>query len=127
MLSGIVYIDVGWHRGIHEKDGLPPTDEAEVQACWNIRDEADVDETLGEADFENAEFENVDDAIAWARERAPMVLVRLGPTEDKVYSAGERRATRDLPEHGGADLRPYPEWPPPDLRHTPNEARRPAG
>lgn len=63
-------------------------------------------------------FDEVDEAIVWGRERAPLVLVRLGPTEGSVYSAGERRATRQLPELGGTDLAPYPDWPPSDWPNT---------
>ena len=57
-------------------------------------------------------WEDPEEAIAWGRERAPLVLVLLGPREDSVYSAGERQATRELPEYGGTDLTPYPDWPP---------------
>lgn len=71
-------------------------------------------------------FDDVDEAIAWGRERAPMVLVRLGTTEAGVYSAGERRATRELPEFSGTDLIPYPEWPPADWPHTPVAPLSPA-
>jgi hypothetical protein len=107
--TGIVFVDVGWHRRTGERHGFPATDEAEVVACWNVDDETNpLDPVV------NAEFENVEDAIAWANERAPMVLVRLGSTEDKVYSTGERQATRELAEFGGTDLTPYPNWPPDD-------------
>jgi hypothetical protein len=63
---------------------------------------------------ESAHFEDADSAIAWARERAPMILVRFGPNEEDIYSAGERPATRELPEYGGTDLREYPPRPPTD-------------
>jgi hypothetical protein len=105
--TGIVFIDVGWHRRTGEKHGFPPTDEPEVSACWEVEDDTNpqrLADTRG--------FEDVDAAIAWARARAPLVLVRLGSTEDEMYSAGERLATRELPEYGGTDLTPYPEWPP---------------
>ena len=92
---GIVYIDVDWHRGER-------TDEPEVEAVW------DVDPV------ERQQFDGADEAIEWARARAPLVLVRLGPSEEECYSAGERHATRELPEEGGTDLRPYPIWPPRD-------------
>ena len=105
--SGIVFIDVGWHRRTGEKWGFPPSDEAEVEACWNVEDESNP-----QRPFVEAEFEHVDDAIAWARERASLVLVRLGPTEDEMYSADERLATRERAEEGGMDLTPYREWPP---------------
>jgi hypothetical protein len=105
--TGIINIDVGWHRRTGEKHGFPPTDEPEVIASWEVEDETNplrLSDTRG--------FEDVDEAIAWAQERAPLVLVRLGSTEDKMYSAGERQATRELPEYGGIDLTPYPDWPP---------------
>lgn len=92
-----------------EHYGLPPARQHEryVKACWNIRDDDDVEaRELAAADFELASFDDVEDAIAWGRERPPIVLVRLGSTEAGVYSAGERRATRELPEFGGTDLTP---------------------
>lgn len=107
--TGIVFIDVGWRRRTGEKDGFPPTDEPEVTACWNVEDDTNPQRL---ADMRG--FEDVDAAIAWARARAPLVLVRLGSGEDKMYSAGERLATRELPESGGTDLTAYPTWPPPD-------------
>lgn len=122
--TGIVYVDVGWKHLLDERDerhyGIPPSrgHEPEVSACWNVRNAEDVDDTLGEADFVMADFDDVDEAIAWARERASLVLVRLGPTEASIYSAGERRATRELLEFGGTDLTPHPEWPPSDWPNT---------
>jgi hypothetical protein len=53
-------------------------------------------------------WERAEDAISWARERAPRVLVRLGPTEDTIYSAGEV----DLTEFSDGSGRRYPLWPP---------------
>ncbi len=41
-----------------------------------------------EEEFERREFEAVDDAIKWGRQRAEIVLVRLGHSEDEAYSAG---------------------------------------
>jgi hypothetical protein len=105
--TGIAYIDVGWHRRIWEWHGVPPTHEPEVTACWNVEDDTNPQRLADTRGFEDA-----DEALAWARERAPLVLVRLGSTEDEVYSAGERLATRELPEYGGIDLTPYPVWPP---------------
>lgn len=40
-----------------------------------------------------------------------LVLVRVGPSEDEVYSAGVRLGTQQLPELGGTDLRALPRWP----------------
>jgi hypothetical protein len=59
-------------------------------------------------------WDDIDEAIAWGRARAPLVIVQLGSSEEDTYSAGERRATRELPEYGGTDLTPCPEWPPSD-------------
>jgi hypothetical protein len=86
-----VYIDVGWHRRTGEKHGLPPTDDPEILAV-----------TKGE----ERGFETVAAAVEWARERGPLVLVRLGPTPDSMYSAGEKQAMQD------ATL-PFATWPPP--------------
>lgn len=124
--TGIAYIDVGLDKLRDERDereyGLPPSRQGEpyVKACWNIRDDEEdgAPETLGGGDFEEAAFDDVDAALAWARERAPIVLVRLGATEAGIYSAGERQATHELPELGGTDLTPYPEWPPADWPNT---------
>jgi hypothetical protein len=104
--SGIVYIDVGWIRARDVQRGFE-TDEPEVSVCWDL-----TDHTHPQYPAVRASFETVDDAVSWARKRAPIVLVRLGPTEDQMYSAGERRATHQLAEYGGTDLTPYPEWRP---------------
>ena len=50
----------------------------------------------------------MEEAVAWGRERALKVLVRLGATEDSIYSAGESPVTRLSDGTGEA----YPEWPP---------------
>jgi hypothetical protein len=42
---------------------------------------------------EDAEFDSVEDAIRWGRERADVVLVRLGGDIEACYSAGSRPAT----------------------------------
>jgi hypothetical protein len=47
-------------------------------------------------------WDSVDDAIAWGRERAPIVLVRIGNTH---YSAGALHAEDD-------EDNPLPLWPP---------------
>jgi hypothetical protein len=121
--TGIAYITVGLGKRMDERDerlyGLPPAHQHEpyVRVCWNIKDDRDAP-VQGEAEFEDASFDNVEDAIEWARERAPMVLVRLWEDDTGVWSAGERRATHELPEYGGTDLTPYPEWPPGDWPNT---------
>ena len=105
---GIVFVDVEWHRrnrlGFAIVPGEPP-----VRAFWEPDDPEDPTNEGEWRDFEDPEA-----AIAWGRNRAPIVLVRIGSSEDDVYSAGDRVATRELPEYGGTDLRPYPPWPPSD-------------
>jgi hypothetical protein len=75
--------------------------------------------TGGTAAFdEDAEFEAVEDAIRWARERAEVVLVRLGGDIEACYSAGSRPAT----EHVDGSGWPFPPWPPstwPDYKGPP--------
>ena len=71
---------------------------------------------------EQAEFASVEDALAWARERARTVIVALGGTEDTFYSAGEVRANEYV-DGSGKD---YLEWPPdnwPDYRGPDAERR----
>jgi len=53
-------------------------------------------------------WRRIEDAISWGRARAPRVLVRLGATEDTIYSAGEIRLTQMSDGSG----EPYPVWPP---------------
>ena len=57
---------------------------------------------------DGGEFEAIEDAIAWARARAPIVSVMLGFSEPVVFSAGERYEPGEEP---GTD--PLPTWPPP--------------
>jgi hypothetical protein len=52
-------------------------------------------------------WDDLHDAVAWGNERAPRVMVRLGTTEDTIYSAGEIRLTRNADGSGV----PYPIWP----------------
>ena len=52
-------------------------------------------------------WDDVEEAIAWARERAPHVLVRVGSDDTTIYSAGEIRLARLADGTGDA----YPEWP----------------
>jgi len=53
-------------------------------------------------------WDDVDEAIAWGRQRATHILVRLGSDDTSVYSAGEVRLSRYA--EGTGDT--YPEWPP---------------
>ncbi len=94
-LSGIVYVT-------RERDDLG---RIVYSAHWEPEDERAQDVT-------GPRCRDVEEAIAWGRDRAETVLVRLGPFEEGVYSAGERRATREIEELGGTDLRPFAEWPP---------------
>jgi hypothetical protein len=67
-------------------------------------------------------FDGVDEAIAWARPHAPIVLVRLGNTEDTFYSAGLTRANQRVDGTAGD----YPDWPPdnwPDYKGPASETR----
>ena len=46
-------------------------------------------------------WDDIEDAIAWGRERAPVVLLRVGETEPQVhYSAGEEDPS-GIPPSGG--------------------------
>lgn len=49
-------------------------------------------------------WEGAEDAIAWARQRAPVVVIRLGSRDDTYFSAGEV----DVVDAG----RPMKKWPP---------------
>jgi hypothetical protein len=53
------------------------------------------------------EFETVEDAVEWARARAPLVLVTLGFANPVSFSAGERYEPGEDPETD-----PLPTWPP---------------
>jgi len=57
---------------------------------------------------EEAEFDSVKQAIAWGRERADMVLVRLGSDPEAVYSAGRDHAAWRTDGSGWR----FPLWPP---------------
>ena len=56
---------------------------------------------------EESGFDDVEVAIAWGRERAEIVFVRLGAMNDTVYSAGRMRA-RTRPSRSGVPARPRP-------------------
>lgn len=53
-------------------------------------------------------WNDVEEAVAWGRARAPRVLLRLGADESSIYSAGEQPLTRFSDGSGPA----YPEWTP---------------
>ena len=57
---------------------------------------------------EESEFDSVDDAIRWGRERADVVIVRLGADFEAHYSAGSRAATLFTDGTGWR----FPVWPP---------------
>ena len=78
---------------------------------------------LGHLPVEGCWFESVDAAIQWTRLRSPIVLVRLGRTDDYTYSAGSTVAN-ELVDGSGTY---YPEWPPdnwPGYRGPSAESRR---
>jgi hypothetical protein len=75
-----------------------------------LPDELEWHATTGgtaEVDAE-AEFDSVDEAITWGRERAQIVLVKLGGDVEAIYSAGSRPATWNVDGSGW----PFPPWPP---------------
>jgi len=90
--TGWVYIDVGWHLRTGEKWGFPRDEE--VRASFDSR--------VDYLDAEDRNFDTVQEALQWGRALAPLILVRLGPTDKEMYSAGEIRAYND-------DL-PFPQW-----------------
>ena len=53
-------------------------------------------------------FDSVEDAIAWGRERAEIVLVRLGGDVEAIYSAGRAHAAERTDGTGWR----FPAWPP---------------
>jgi hypothetical protein len=57
---------------------------------------------------EESGFDAVDEAIAWGRERAEVILVRLGSDLEAIYSAGRRHATENTDGSGWQ----FPPWPP---------------
>lgn len=73
--------------------------------------------------FEEAGFDSIDEALTWARERARLVLVRLGSSEAAFYSAGSILVNQRV-DGSGTD---YLEWPPdnwPDYKGPDAETRR---
>src|SRR3954447_2497531 len=62
--------------------------------------EGDDEEFIEDAGF----FASAEEAIAWGRERARTVLIRLGNRGDTYFSAGEKLADDD---EGS-----LPQWPP---------------
>jgi hypothetical protein len=57
---------------------------------------------------EESRFDTVDQAIAWGRERAEVILVRLGGDLEAIYSAGTRHAAENTDGSGWR----FPLWPP---------------
>ena len=84
----------------HRRVGSVGRDPVTLRFVANWSDEADNNEDGGE-------FESIDDAIAWARERAPKVIVVLGFTRPLIFSAGEVYEPGEEP-----DRDPLPQWPP---------------
>ena len=74
----------------------------------------------GGGGLEGPKFRSVDEAIAWGREHADVVLVRLGTEIDAAYSAGSVHAAERADRTGWA----FPPWPPsswPDYNGPPEE------
>ena len=94
-LTGWVYIDVGWHLRTGEKWGFPRSEGREVRAAFDPR--------VDYVEAEDAEFDTVEEALEWGHARAPLILVRVGPTDKEMYSAGAIRAYND----GNV---PFPQW-----------------
>jgi len=72
---------------------------------------------------ERAVFGDVDDALAWSRERAEVVWVRFGGSWDTHYSAG----TVQLHQWADGSGASFPIWPPdnwPDYKGPDHEPRR---
>ena len=76
---------------------------------WQHRE----DGLLGDEDVVGA-----DAAIAWGRERAQVVRIRLGHTRDTYFSAGVRRV-RSLPQWPPQQAPPDGWWSPGDPRDDP--------
>jgi hypothetical protein len=92
--TGWIYIDVGWHLRTGEKWGFPRDEGPEVRATFDSR--------VDYLDAEHRNFDTVNEALQWGRALAPLILVRVGPTDKEMYSAGKARAYND-------DV-PFPEW-----------------
>jgi hypothetical protein len=54
---------------------------------------------------EGGAFDNAEAAIRWGRERAPIVMIRVGGSHDTYFSAGELHAENEAGT-------PFPLWPP---------------
>jgi hypothetical protein len=67
--------------------------------------------------IEGPDTDDVEEAIAWGRERASVVFVRLGPGDEHWYSAGDlpaRLGGQSFPQWPPPEGQPLPEWPLPD-------------
>ncbi len=66
--------------------------------------------TIGGTEYpdEESDFDSVEEAIRWGRERSEVVLVKLGGDVEAHYSAGSRPATWYTDGTGW----PFPIWPP---------------
>jgi hypothetical protein len=100
--SPIVYIDRSYDDPWETEQPWLRRRREPVEGEWStsMGGTAEVDE--------EAEFATVDEAIAWGRERADVVLVRLGSDVEACYSAGARTATWFVDGSGW----PFPPWPP---------------
>jgi len=100
--SAVVYIDRlyddSWDVPQPWLRGRRDANEREWSATTGDTAEVDADGT----------FDTVEEAIAWGRERADVVFVRLGGSVEACYSAGQREATW----HSDGTGWPFPLWPP---------------
>jgi hypothetical protein len=78
----------------------PPWNKPRFTGYWERGEPAEMRE-------QGPGWDDLHDAVAWGKARAPRVLVRLGATEDTIYSAGEIQLT----EHADGSGAPYPVWP----------------
>jgi hypothetical protein len=77
---------------------------------WEAEDYFGRDETPPGLLERGPGWEDPDEAIKWGRDRATVVIVRIGNTH---YSAGDELALDE-------DDQPLPEWPPPVFSANPS-------
>jgi hypothetical protein len=94
---------------------VAPFAEGGFSAYWDAEDGQSRPEFLEQGPVRC----EVEEAIAWGRERSDRVVVRLGQTDDTVYSAGSERLT----DHTDNLV---PLWPPANGEFSgTNDSRRP--
>jgi hypothetical protein len=85
---------------VHIARSYPPWNTPRFTGYW---DRVDPPELLEQGPG----WDDLHDAVAWGNARAPRVVVRLGATEDTIYSAGEIRMTTRT----DGSSHPLPLWP----------------